>query len=150
MWVCEQQSSCSFSDPSCSTLENLAVFIRAEWSSAASRSVNVFIRSHRAVQPKGSLGWDRGTENTAGGRQNFSDDTEITRKSQGQPDTWSTGSIYDPATAGAVSDTIMRDASLDLSVLTSPPPNLCPINFARTDNFFGISIYINILSFILL
>lgn len=76
-----------------------------------------------------------GTENTAGGRQNFSDDTEITRKSQGQPDTWSTGSIYDPATAGAVSDTIMRDASLVLSVLTSPPPNLCPINFARTDNF---------------
>lgn len=36
----------SFSDPSCSTLENLEVLIRPECSSAANRSVNKLIRSH--------------------------------------------------------------------------------------------------------
>lgn len=49
MWVCGQQSSCSFSDPSCSTLENLEVFLRPECNWAANRSVNMFIKSHREL-----------------------------------------------------------------------------------------------------
>lgn len=121
LWT--NKSSCSFSDPSCSTPENLEVFIRPECGSAANRSANMFIRSHR--DNLGCLLRDSITENTAVRESEFfwyKPSEHLA--AQGQPDTLTTGSIYDPATVGAVWQLPVGWA-MGKKIRTILPP-LCP------------------------